>query len=546
MTNPVANPTTPTATADFPIAWREPSDADLTWEWDDMHTPHVVMPLGEDYLELLAHGFAYRYEKLGVPLAILTRVWNGYAYFAFKIDAAEAEHDAVMARYQEARRARIPHTAAYWREEALPELRAMYREIDGIDADAISPDRLAVAWERAWTHAERAWDIHFFVIAGPYQVLDDLADAYEALVENGTATEALGLVAGLVDEIRLAEEGLERLTGAAAATRTVADRLRTGDPVTVEEIEGLEGSGAFVAELRAFLANHGHLGHVGEDLGQASWLEDARPLLADIAKRMEHPPAAVAERWAARTTESEAIVERVRRLVADRPAELADFDRVLAAAREIGHLTEGHNYWIDRMCSDRLRRFVLRVGRRLVRDGALDAADDVLFLTRREVPDVLAGSLDARPLVAERRREHARRQAIRPPRVVGKPKSESSEADRFDGGRFPPDADGTLRGTGASAGVARGPARVVNGPDDFERVRVGDIIVAPASNPGWVPLFSIAAGFVTDTGGVLSHAAVVAREFGLPAVVGLGDATTRIADGRIVEIDGAAGLVRFV
>jgi pyruvate,water dikinase len=129
---------------------------------------------------------------------------------------------------------------------------------------------------------------------------------------------------------------------------------------------------------------------------------------------------------------------------------------------------------------------------------------------------------------------------------VGKPKSESSEADRFDGGRFPPDADGTLRGTGASAGVARGPARVVNGPDDFERVRVGDIIVAPASNPGWVPLFSIAAGFVTDTGGVLSHAAVVAREFGLPAVVGLGDATTRIADGRIVEIDGAAGLVRFV
>jgi pyruvate,water dikinase len=130
--------------------------------------------------------------------------------------------------------------------------------------------------------------------------------------------------------------------------------------------------------------------------------------------------------------------------------------------------------------------------------------------------------------------------------VVGKPKEESSEPDRFDGGRFQPDADGTLRGTGASAGVARGPARIVQGPEDFVRVKRGDIIVAAASNPGWVPLFSIAAGFVTDTGGVLSHAAVVAREFGLPAVVGLGDATTRIPDGRIVEIDGAAGLVRFV
>ena len=546
MTNSAADPRTPTATDDFPIVWREPGDADLTWEWDDMHTPHVVRPLGEDYLELLAHGFAYRYEKLGVPLAILTRVWNGYAYFGFKIDAPEAEHDAVMARYQAARRARIPHTAAYWRDEALPELRVMYREIDEIDAETLSADRLAIAWERAWTHAERAWDIHFFVIAGPYQVLDDLADTYEALVENGTATEALGLVAGLVEEIRLAEEGLERLTIAAAATPAVADRLRTGDPVTVAEIEALHGSGAFVAQLRTFLADHGHLGHVGEDLGQASWSEEAGPLLADIAKRLERPLSAVAERWAARAAESAAIADRVRELAADRPAELAEFERVLAAAREIGHLTEGHNYWIDRMCSDRLRRFALRVGRRLVRDGALDAADDIMFLARSEVPEVLAGSLDARPLVAERRREHLRRQAIRPPRVVGKPKSESSEPDRFDGGRFAPDADGTLRGTGASAGVVRGPARVVNGPDDFGRVRPGDIIVAPASNPGWVPLFSIAAGFVTDTGGVLSHAAVVAREFGLPAVVGLGDATTRIPDGRIVEIDGAAGLVRFV
>jgi len=546
MTNSASDPPTPTATDDFPIVWREPADAELTWEWDDMHTPHVVRPLGEDYLELLTHGFAFRYQKLGVPLAILTRVWNGYAYFGFKIDAPEAEHDAVMARYQAARRARIPHTAAYWRDEALPELRAMYREIDEVDPDALSPDRLAIAWERAWTHAERAWDIHFFVIAGPYQVLEDLADRYEALVENSTAAEAFGLVAGLVDEVRLAEEGLEQLTAAAAALPALDAWLRTGQPATIEDVEALEGSAAFVEQLRDFLAVHGHLGQIGEDLGQASWLEDPAPLLADIGKRLARPPAPARERWEARAAESEAIADRVRAILADRPDELAEFETLLAAAREVGPLTEGHNYWIDRMCSDRLRRLAFRVGRRLVREGALDAVDDVLFLNRRDVPQVLAGSMDPRPIVAERRREHVRRETLEPPRIVGKPKSESSEPDRFDGQRFEPESDGTLRGTGASAGVVRGPARVVFGPEDFDRVGRGDIIVAPASNPGWVPLFSIAAGFVTDTGGVLSHAAVVAREFGLPAVVGMGDATKRIADGRIVEIDGAAGLVRFV
>jgi pyruvate,water dikinase len=531
---------------DFPIVWREPSDAELTWEWDDMHTPRAIKPLGVDYLALLDQGFAWRYEQLGVPLAILTRVWNGYAYFSFRIAAPEQEHEAVMARYIEARRARIPLTAAYWRDEALPELQAMYREIDEVRVDELPADRLALAWERAWVLAERAWRIHFYVIAGPYQALDDLADRYETLVENAPASEALGLVAGLVDELRLAEEGLERLTVAAAAVPAIADRLRAAGPARIEEIVALDGSAAFVAELQVFLAVHGHLGQIGEDLGSASWSEDAGPLLADLGRRLERPPAPAAQRWATRAAEADATAKRVRRLLADRPTELAEFEALLAAAREIGPLTEGHNYWIDRMCSDRLRRFAFRIGRRFVRDGALDEADDILFVTRSEVPELLAGTMDARPLVSKRRRDHLRHESLRPPPVVGKPKAESSELDRFEGGRFEPDADGTIRGTGASAGVVRGRACVVLGPEDFDRILRGDIIIAPASNPGWVPLFSIAAGFVTDTGGVLSHAAVVAREFGLPAVVGTGDGTKRITNGRVVEIDGTAGLVRFV
>jgi pyruvate,water dikinase len=87
---------------------------------------------------------------------------------------------------------------------------------------------------------------------------------------------------------------------------------------------------------------------------------------------------------------------------------------------------------------------------------------------------------------------------------------------------------------------------VARGQDDFDRIQPGDIIVCPSSNPSWVPLFSIAAGLVTDTGGVLSHAAVVARELGLPAVVGTRDATRRISDGQLLELDGAAGIVRLL
>jgi pyruvate,water dikinase len=147
--------------------------------------------------------------------------------------------------------------------------------------------------------------------------------------------------------------------------------------------------------------------------------------------------------------------------------------------------------------------------------------------------------------VSERRRDHAYWAARRPPRKLGKP-SEDGDGDRFDGVRIASTDPNEVRGTGASAGVARGPARVVLDQATFGEVQPGDIIICTSSNPSWVPLFAIAGGLVTDTGGVLSHAGVVAREFGLPAVVGTRDGTTRIADGRLVELDGSTGLVRLL
>jgi phosphoenolpyruvate synthase/pyruvate phosphate dikinase len=146
----------------------------------------------------------------------------------------------------------------------------------------------------------------------------------------------------------------------------------------------------------------------------------------------------------------------------------------------------------------------------------------------------------------ERRATFERQQAMTPPRYVGPVPKDTSAPDRFDSAQVEQTTADELRGTGASAGIVRGPARLVASQDAFAAVQPGDIIVCPASNPSWVPVFTIAGGLITNTGGVLSHAAVVAREFGLPAVVGVTGATDRIADGRMVEIDGTAGTVRLL
>jgi pyruvate,water dikinase len=257
-------------------------------------------------------------------------------------------------------------------------------------------------------------------------------------------------------------------------------------------------------------------------------------------------PEAADERRARLEAEANRLADAARARLADRPGELARFDELVAHARQIGFLTEVHNYWIDRRAQAEMRKVAIRIGRRLVNEGFFAEPDDIFYLHHDEIAAVLRQPSDQRELIAERRAEHARQRRLTPPRLVGKPPPPPIAVDRFDGARLESTEAGVLRGTGASAGIARGPARVVLTSGEFERIQPGDIIVCPSSNPSWVPVFTIAGGLVTNTGGVLSHAAVVAREFGLPAVTGIAGATTTILDGQHLEIDGTAGTVRIL
>jgi rifampicin phosphotransferase len=541
-------PEAATPAADFPVAWDDPTEAELTWERDDMHMPHVVAPLTVDYISVIAHGNAYSAARFEAPLEFLGRVWNGYAYFAMRRawPEDEAAREAGRAALTERYRQHIREVRAYWDGRAVPELRRIRQWFRSVRVDELPADKLAEAWNIAWRLAERGWSIHFYAITGPYQVMDDLADLYESVFPAAPSGEAPRLIQGGIDELQSVERGLERLTALAAAEPAIAERLLRDDRPTLADLEAEPTAGPFVAEFRRFLDEHGHLGGSFDDLAFPSWNEEPGMLLADLGRRLRHPGPSADERRAELAADAAALADGMRAKLADDPERLARFEELLAYARDVGPLTEVHNYWIDRLIQSCLRGFVMRVGARLVSTGVLGVPTDILFLRRTDVPTLVRRPADRQAFVAERRAEHARQAMITPPRHVGKPPEEGAAGDRFDGARFQPTEDGTLRGTGASAGIARGTARIVLGPADFGRVAAGDIVVAPSSNPSWVPLFGIAGGLLTDTGGVLSHAAVVAREFALPAVVGLGDATTRIIEGATVELDGTTGLVRLL
>ena len=564
QTNP-APPSTPGAdpsaeatgpiegTPEFPIAWETPWDPEVAWEWDDMHMPVALTPLAGDYVRVLANGFNEFYETFGLPQRMHGRVWNGYTYFGLVRSYPDAERPAMLQKFTDILRERVAFCEVYWHDDVLPEVRSLEAGIRAVKVDALPLGELADAWAAAWQATARLWQLHFNIVHIPYQVVEDLADLYEGLFPDAPKGEAAGMASGTRSVLVDVDLGMERL--AAIATRHPGLRDRIVDAATAAregrrnlepaDLDGADGAAELLAELKRFLDSHGHLGQNVDDLAMPSWADEPSMVLANLGTRLSAPPEAPEDRRRRLETEAERLAERTRQRLADDPEQLARFEELYRLARVVAPLTEIHNYWIDRMAQARLRAFALRVGARLVAAGAIARPDDIFFFRRDEAAILLSDTSDRRTLVAGRRAEHARNQARTPIRNVGAPPP-PPVADRFGAERQETNEPDMLLGTGASAGVVSGPARVVLGPADFARVRPGDIVVCPSSNPSWVPVFTIAGGLVTNTGGVLSHAAVVAREFGLPAVVGTGDATTRIADGRMVKIDGTLGSVRLL
>jgi pyruvate,water dikinase len=267
------------------------------------------------------------------------------------------------------------------------------------------------------------------------------------------------------------------------------------------------------------------------------WWFEPRPRAGSGTRRDADHAALVEKRHAAEEAAFATLGSNPRRLRAFRSL-LADAQHLVPIREEqVSELT---------LAWPVMRRAVLRIGEALATSGVIKASDDVFFLTHDELRSALAG--DRHPPgvdVAARRAERAQQAQLVPPSVVGRLHPLTKKL--FDGlprmlGAVRSDTS-VVSGTPASPGRASGLVRVVRGPSDFGDLLPGEILVAPLTAPAWTPLFTLAAAVVTDVGSAAAHASVIAREYGIPAVVGCGDATARLRTGMPVTVDGNTGNV---
>lgn len=524
----------------------------------DFHWPRGLTPLGLIWNEDGYNwGTQYAAENLPLPPGRgLTNRIGGIHLYGSPID--------VQSPYEIGERAQrmgsylpnfLQNFDSIWAERR-DEVERGWQHFVSLDTASMSLPELSMMLKEARAFHKRAFEIHFEIM---YPLLVNYLGFYGMCAEMGLDVSQIGkFLQGYDTKIMETDRELWKLTRAAKQAGLADVFARTEPQDLAATLDGMGGSAAaWMTQFRGFLQVYGYRTEGSCDVALPSWIEDPTPALGTIksfiAKEEEHD---FEKALAGAIEEREGAIDAARsQLTAE---EQAAFDAGVAScqAANFPWWQDDHNYYIDLKVSLPLRW----AARAIAEKTGADQADDGLFLFWPELTAVADGekSLDSYKSLIEARHQyfdhwHARRASM--PKVLGTvPEAVTDPVlieifglnQHFLNAIQAAGTDGdvkTLTGVPASKGKARGKARVFNNADNLHTLETGDILVCESTSPNWTPAFAKIAACVCDGGGMLSHAAIVGREYGVPTVTAVGLATVVIEDGDEVEVDGDTGTV---
>lgn len=346
----------------------------------------------------------------------------------------------------------------------------------------------------------------------------------------GNVTTEMGLELGdLADSLRAYPE--------------VIDYLKTArDDTFFENLKQVPGSQGILTAIDQFFTRYGMRGTGEIDLSRPRWYETPTQIIPLLLINIEeNQPGKHRREFAHGKEEAEKdaqlILERLRKKTwgffrSRLMKRFIKVHRTLIGIREHPKYYMVQNFGL-------LKEAILEESDRLVEAGVFADREDIFWFSLAEIRDMIAHHKADLFLMAQRKETYARNKRLTPPRVI------TSEGEIIPGIAIKDLPSGALSGSPVSAGVVEGRARVILHLEEAKMDR-GDILVAPYTDPSWTPLFTLAAGLVTEVGGLMTHGAVVAREYGIPAVVGVENATRIIKDGQQIQVDGTQGFVKVL
>lgn len=432
--------------------------------------------------------------------------------------------------------------------QKLPLLISQYRaninQVESVRLDTLSDSEIVARIRKlVLVDASRLINYDFLMIALigiTYQMLGALLEKYFG--EESEHVRAK-LISGVTGNVTMeANKRIWDLAQMAKASPVVSRALRrySGAELRAQLERSPEGRD-FLAALGRFLAEYGHR-EIRMDILYPTWGEDAAPVLGFVRGYLDvsdsQSPYRQQERLVKQREElAEQVRKRVQRDWVGRYVIAPIFRWVLKHTQAHTRERDTMHFELTRLFPP-FRRLLLELGRRWSARGLIEKPEDIFFLTLDEMAQIAESPRAMHDRVRERRAEfEASKQHVAPPII-------RDGQEIFDESAAPAEsAEGQYRGIAGSPGRATGTVRVIRSPDEFDKLQGGDILVAPLTNPVWTPLFAIAGGIVTEVGGILSHGAIVAREYGIPAVMSVRDATRVLIEGQRVTVDGNKGVV---
>ena len=558
----------------FPVKWESETEKELFWVFDDLHCPNPLSPMFADiggWWLTCDHMF----RRFGTPFAAdwLAKFVNGYVYTA--VIPADPELQIESTEYGARYTARVPrdpeypakigkylsavlptyghHFADWWRDRLVPEMTRnyMYLEIQCDNADNLSLMELACLLEDAIDIHDRHWKIHWMLNFAQFSATLNLRAALEkwrgrvdeellGRLQNSASDrnwDSIKALWALKEEVKARPE----LT-AAFQGETAVDILRALN-------ESPRGKSFLTDRVAPYQREYGYHSVWSHEFIFPTVREQVEPVIELVRGYLETDydyPKTIA---AVKADIESAARELLQGLTGEALSEISTLNEINL---KMAPLTPDHHFYIDQGANAHLRLVLIAIGTKLVEMGVLDQPDDVMFFRYNELRIFMAdpSAIDARALVAARTDERAASYRLRPPDWIGTCTPSQLAVPYLSNWGFPAKfyrkpstVEGQIVGLAGSPGVVEGVAHVVLTVDQFDRVRKGDIVVCQMTNPAWVALFTKMAGLVTDAGGLTSHAAVLAREFAIPAVIGTSSATRTIKDGDRIRVNGTTGVV---
>jgi phosphohistidine swiveling domain-containing protein len=533
----------------------KPHEVEGSWDWDKIHAPRPLTPLsGESVVQSMSVGFTIAQHEFGSSLALKCRLFGNYLYATFTPDPAYTPKTTDVEEYSREMARIAAGIGERWVNEWEPSLPPILERARSADYTSMTDEQLREAYEEHLKNQIYFWTIHGWINLSLVPATA-LMEFYKAEIKPEDENEGWQLTQGYKTKSVDASSGLWRLSRIVKASPALAKIFEQVEPAAMlDALERTPEGQSFLTELRGYLEEYGWRSDGIYELAAPTWREEPSIPLNTIQGYLRLSDDANPElslEHAARRREE--LTARAREKLANDPDKLRQFSVLMDAAKHNLRVTEDHGFWIDQMGVATLRRFCLAAGERLTQRGLLERTEDVFLLHKDELREALAGKGEWKNLVNERRASMQEAARIVPPDHLGEPTPPNADpffialVDKMLG--FLPvepssDPD-VITGVAASPGTVQGTAKVVRSLLEASKLQKGDIMVCEMTVPTWVPLFATVSAIVADSGGILSHCAIVAREFRLPAVVGTHIGTAIIKDGMTITVDGTKGMVRI-